>query len=210
MEARNNMSDTATPAETATAQPLDNNVSAPVTTPVVNTGQDAAEANKRAEQAQMEANMLRNKLKAFEDAQATAQAKDLEDREEYKALYEQEKKRAEELAFERTETERKQVLAGEEAKLLADYPEAVKEIVKETGVSLTDATDEAKAELKSKLDRIAERVGGKLPVTPNNTRTVNNPESREELLAQFRKTGDPALLNKAVNELSFVKPFIQQ
>lgn len=202
------MSDTPN-GETAMTKPLDNNVTVP-TTPVVNVDPTVADALKKAEQAQMEANMLRNKLKAIEDATAAARAKELEDQQEYKTLYEQEKAERERLAIERERDSLSQSIKTEESKIIAEYPQEVLDIAKELGFGLTDSSDEAVATFKSKLDKVSEKVGAKNGVTPNNTRTTMNTVSREEKLAQYRKTGDPAVMGQIIGDLSFVKPFTQQ
>jgi hypothetical protein len=202
------MSDTPN-GETAMTQPLDNNVTVP-TTPVVNVDPTVADALKKAEQAQMEANMLRNKLKAIEDATAAARAKELEDQQEYKTLYEQEKAERERIAQERDSETQKVQIAQEESKITATYPQEVLEIAKELGFSLTDSSEEAVAVYKAKLDKVSEKVGVKNGITPNNTRTVTNSISREEKLQQYRQTGDPTVISQVINDLSFVKPYTQQ
>lgn len=202
------MSDTPN-GETAMTQPLDNNVTVP-TTPVVNVDPAVTEANKKAEQAQMEANMLRNKLKALEDADSATRAAKLEEQQEYKTLYEQEKAERERIATERDTETRQQTLATEESKIIAQYAPEVLEIAKELGFGLTDTNEDAVAAFKSKLDKVSEKVGAKIGIQPNNTRTVTNPQSREELLAQYRKTGDRKTMDRAIAELSFVKPYTQQ
>lgn len=203
------MSDTPN-GETAMTQPLDNNVNGVTTTPVVNVDPAVAEAVKRAEQAQMEANMLRNKLKALEDAESAAKSAQLEEQQEYKTLYEQEKAERQRIALESEAESKKQTLASEESKIIAQYAPEVLEIAKELGFGLTDANEDAVAAFKSKLDKVSEKVGAKIGVQPNNTRTVANPQSREELLAQYRKTGDRKTMDRAIAELSFVKPYTQQ
>lgn len=200
--------DNGTPTgETASQQPLENNAQPQATAPAVNASDAVAEAHKKAEQAQMEANMLRNKLKAIEDANAAAKAKELEEQQKYKELYEQERAERERIVAEREQEAIRKELASEESKLLEAYPESVKDIVKETGISLTDTSDDAKAALKTKLDTIAAKLGTSAKVTPNNNRDVQKPVDRAEILKQYRETGDPRLVNAAVNELSFVKAF---
>ena len=211
MEARNNMADTDTQVpETGGQQPLDNNVSGAATTPVVNVDPAVAEAIKKAEQAQVEANMLRNKLKAVEDAQAAARAKELEEQQEYKTLYEQEKAEKERIARERADIELRNQIAQEESKITASYSQEVLEIAKELGFSLADASEEAVATYKAKLDKVSEKVGAKVGVTPNNTRPNVNQTTREEQLKQYRNTGDKSVMDKVIADLSFVKPFTQQ
>lgn len=192
--------------ETATPQVLENNTNPSVTTPVVNT--DAQEMlRKEAEQAKMRANQLENELKKFKDAQEQAKAKELEEKEEYKTLYEQSQAELNRQREEREQSERQKTLNAEKDALLADFPEAVKAIADEAGLQLTDDSDEAKATFKAKLDKIFEQVGDTAKVTPNNTRSNTTEKSREELLAEYRKTGDPSLMAAAISNLNFVKPF---
>jgi len=140
--------------ETATPQVLENNTNPSVTTPVVNT--DAQEMlRKEAEQAKMRANQLENELKKFKDAQEQAKAKELEEKEEYKTLYEQSQAELNRQREEREQSERQKTLSAEKDALLADFPEAVKAIADEAGLQLTDDSDEAKATFKAKLDKIS-------------------------------------------------------
>lgn len=204
------MEDTVLNTETANQQPLENDAKVQATEQVNASTFDADMAKKEAEKARMEANMLRNKLAEIEKAEATRRAKELEEQNEYKTLYEQEKAERERLIFEREEAERKATLQAEQVTVLAAYPEEVREIAIDAGITLTENSDEAKAQLKSKLDKIAEKIGGAAKVTPNNTRSENKNVSREELVAQYKKTGDPQAIQAAVNELSFIKNFNSQ
>jgi hypothetical protein len=155
----------------------------------------------------MRANQLENELKKFKDAQEQAKAKELEEKEEYKTLYEQSQAELNRQREEREQSERQKTLSAEKDALLADFPEAVKAIADEAGLQLTDDSDEAKATFKAKLDKISEQVGDTAKVTPNNTRSNTTEKSREELLAEYRKTGDPSLMAAAISNLNFVKPF---
>jgi len=155
----------------------------------------------------MRANQLENELKKFKDAQEQAKAKELEEKEEYKTLYEQSQAELNRQREEREQSERQKTLNAEKDALLADFPEAVKAIADEAGLQLTDDSDEAKATFKAKLDKISEQVGDTAKVTPNNTRSNTTEKSREELLAEYRKTGDPSLMAAAISNLNFVKPF---
>lgn len=195
--------------ETGNQQPLENNTNPSVTSPQVNT--DAQEMlRKEAEQAKMRANQLENELKKFKDAQEQAKAKELEEKEEYKTLYEQSQAELNRQREEREQSERQKTLEAEKNVLLAEFPEAVKAIADEAGLILTDDSDEAKASFKARLDKIAEKVGDTAKVTPNNTRSVTNDKSREELIAEYRRTGDMSAMNAAINNLSFVKPYTGQ
>lgn len=204
------MEDTVLNTETANQQPLENDAKVQATPAVNASAIDAEMAKKEAEKARMEANMLRNKLAEIEKAEADRRAKELEEQNEFKTLYEQEKAERERLIYEKEQSERKALLQGEQAQVLAAYPAEVREIAEEAGISLTDATEEAKAILKTKLDKIAEKIGTVNRITPNNTRSDNRSLSREELIAQYKKTGDPAAIQTAVNELSFIKNFNNQ
>lgn len=204
------MEDTVVNTETDNQQPLGNDAKVQTTEQVNVSTTDADMAKKEAEKARMEANMLRNKLAEIEKAEASRRAKELEEQNEYKTLYEQEKAERERLIFEREEAERKAKLQEEQVTVLAAYPEEVREIAIDAGISLTEDSDEAKVQLKSKLDKIAEKIGNTAKVTPNNTRSENKNVSREELVAQYKKTGDPQAIQAAVNELSFIKNFNSQ
>lgn len=202
------MDGTPTNGETAAQQPLENNANPQVTAPAVNTSDNAEveRLKKEAEQARMRANQLENELKKKSDEEALARQKQLEEKEEYKTLYEQEKAERERIANEATSRELSAQLNAEKSALLSEYPDAVREIAEETGLSLTDVTDEAKAQLKEKLDKINARVGSSAQVGPNNTRTnVNIEPTREEALKTYRETGDKSAISAAINSLSFVK-----
>jgi DNA repair exonuclease SbcCD ATPase subunit len=156
--------------ETGTPTPLENGATNPTTPPIMEKKTDDGEVErlrKEKEQAEMRANQLANQLRAKEDAEASAKAQELKDKEEYKTLYEQKEAELEEIRRER-ETEAKHAATTEAAdKVLSDYSDEVKEMAKEMGLSLQDATDDSTTEYKSKLDKIQARLGGQR-VTPNN------------------------------------------
>lgn len=204
------MEDTVVNTETVTQQPLENDAKVQ-TTNQVNVGTvDAEMAKKEAEKARMEANMLRNKLAEIEKAQADQRAKELAEQNEYKTLYEQERAERERLIFEREDADRKAKLQSEQTTVLSAYPEEVREIALDAGLVLSEDSDEARTQLKAKLDKIAEKIGNAVKVTPNNTRSENKVASREELIEQYKKTGDKQAINAAINELSFIKNFNSQ
>lgn len=125
------------------------------------------ELRKKAEQAEMRANQLANQLKAKEDAEAAAAAKKLEEKEEYKTLFEQEKAKNEEILREREADELKKQLSESQASILNDYSDDVKALAEDAGLSLTDVTDEAVASFKGRLDKFQARLGNQV-VRPNN------------------------------------------
>lgn len=165
--------------ETVTPTPLENTNGQPAT-PVVEKKTDDGEVErlrKEAEQATMRANQLANQLKAKEDAEAAAEAKRLEQKEEFKTLYEQEKAKNEESARERAAEEQRKAVTEAAHGVLSDYSDDVKETAKDLGLDLTEVTDEAVAEFKGKLDKIQTRIGSSQRVTPNNP---NAPSSKQD------------------------------
>lgn len=163
------MADTVEPTETVVTEPLKNEAPAP-TTPVVEKTTDDSEvekARKEAEQAKMEANMLRNKLAAKEKAEADAEAKRLEEQNEYKTLYEQNQAKLAEIEREKEAEEQQKAVKDATDNVLADYPDEVKAIAEDTGLNLGEVSEEAVAEFKAKLDKIQTRLGA-TKVTPNN------------------------------------------
>lgn len=168
------MADTdVTTPETATPEAPKNN--ATTAAPTQGNAADPAEVErlrKEAEQARMEANMLRNKLKAEEDAKAAQQAKELEEQNQFKTLYEQEKARREQIEAERATAERAATLKAEADKLFAQYPEPVRALAEEAGMHLDDTDESAIAAFKAKLDKVNSLV--KQPKM-----TANNPGSSQ-------------------------------
>lgn len=138
--------------------------------PVVNTV-DTAEVErlkKEAAQAQMRANQLENELKKREAAEEAAKLKQLEENNEWKSVAEQNRIKLEALEAEREADERAKELAAAKQEVFKEFPAEVIELAEETGLSLSDVTDDAKEALKAKLEKIQSRVVTNKPVTPNN------------------------------------------
>lgn len=122
---------------------------------------------KEAEQATMRANQLANQLKAKEDAEAEAKAKELEEQNKYKDLFEQEKAKRQEIEAAKEKADRDTAIKAEQDKVFSEYPDEVKSLAEEVGLNLTDTEDDTIAAFKSKLDNISSKI--KAPkVTPNN------------------------------------------
>ncbi len=184
------MADTTPVVETATPGAPSNEVTPVATTPVVNTT-DTAEVErlkKDAEQARMRANQVENELKKFKDAQEEDQRKRLEENEEWKSLAEQEKAKREALEQEQEATTKSQELKEATTKLFSKYPAEVVELAEETGLGLSDTTDDAVAALQAKLDKIATKVVSQKPVTPNNPGSPTTATDAE--LMQRMRAGD--------------------
>lgn len=179
------MGDTPNKGETADQQKLENNTEKPSTPSLEEKKTEDSqveELRKKAEQAEMRANQLANQLKAKEDAEAAAKEKKLKEKEEFKQLYEQSQAKLDELQREREAEEHKKAVSKAADTVLAEFTDEVKALAEDTGLSLTDATDEAVAEYKGKLEKIQTRLGHQR-VTPNNPGTPSNKKeySGEEL-----------------------------
>lgn len=146
-------------------------------TPAPNTGNASDSAveqlRKEKEQAEMRANQLANQLKAKEEAEAAAKAKELEEQNQFKDLYEQEKAKREQIESEREAEERRKELKKAETGVLAEYPEEVKALVEETGMTLDSTDEEAIAAFKEKVENINKRVGATGKVGHNNPNRPN-------------------------------------
>lgn len=160
----------------------------PTATPQVN-AVDPAEVErqkKAAEQAQMRANQLENELKKFKEEQAAAKAKELEEQNQFKSLYEQEKAKREEIETERETSKRQAELTTATDTVLGEFSQEVVEIAKDAGLGLSDNTEEAKAALKEKLAKIQEKVVKNSTPTPNNPSTGSATPSAEQQIETLR------------------------
>jgi membrane protein involved in colicin uptake len=156
------------PGETGTPKAPENVT--PTSAPAQGNASDPAveQLRKEKEQAEMRANQLANQLKAREEAEAAAKAKELEENNEFKTLHEQEKAKNVALQAQIDADKAQKELEGAKAKVLADYSDEVKAVAKEFDVDLSSADDDATAAFKGKLDKIQLRVGTSGKVTPNN------------------------------------------
>ena len=197
------MTDT-TQVETATQEEVKNNVTTPSAPSQVNTTDngEVEKLRKELEQAQMRANQLNNQLEAKAKAEEAERQKQLEEQNEFKSLYEQEKTKREAIESERQEAETKQTLRLSEEAIFAEFDPTAIEVAKEAGLSLTEDSDEAKAILKSKLEKIAQKVVTTNKVTSNNPGP--QPENHEERaeLVQAMRAGNHQARDKVVSTLS--------
>jgi len=185
----------------------------PTATPPSQTVDPAIEElRKKAEQAEMRANQLANQLKAKDDAEAAAQAKQLEEQNQYKTLYEQEKAKRTQIEADGAAAEKAATLKTEADKLFAQYPEQVRSLAQEAGMTLSD-TDEASIDLfKQRLDKVngfikSPKVGPNNPGQPNTGSPdmspmdyhamLNDPKKFEEYLKKNTK-GIASMMRQAV------------
>lgn len=186
-----------------TTTPGDSKTQVSATTPAQGNVVDPAELErqrKAAEQAQMRANQLENELKRIKDEQAAQKAKELEEQNQYKSLYEQEKARLEEITSQQEAQKRQAELAQATDSVLGEFSQEVVEIAKETGLGLTDDSDEAKAALKAKLENIQKKVVKTSTPAPNNP----NPNMAQPADAQKLETlryGEGQVRQQVANDL---------
>lgn len=189
----------ATPIQGETGTPKAPENVTPTQTPTQGNVSDTAveQLRKEKEQAEMRANQLANQLKAREEAEAKAKAKELEEQNEFKTLYEQEKAKRESIEAEREAEASRKELEKARNEVLNEYPEEVKALATDLGIVLNSSEEDAKAEFKEKLDKIAKRESTSGKVTPNNPRVQNNQSqmTQSELRQALR---DPAKFQEIV------------
>ena len=209
------MADTSTD-ETVTPEVLKNDATTTTAPPVVSStttdnssDQAAAELQKQLKQAEMERNLLRNKLDEKNKAEEAAKQAELEKKEEFRSLYEQEKAKREQFEKELQDGLQKQTIEKEQNALFSEFPEAVVETAKGLGLELREATEDAKAELKTKLETLNQKVApSATKVTPNNPNPNNNVATNAELLSRIQR-GDKKALDEAVLGLSVIEQMKQ-
>jgi chromosome segregation ATPase len=167
------------------------------TPPQVTVSADVEAAKREAEQAKIRANQLANEKKALEDKLAEVERKKLEEKEEFKTLYEQTNARLAEREAADAAKERSAELTKATEAVYAEYPSNVVELAKTAGLSLSDDSEEAAKALKEKLEVFKSKVGPSAP-SANNPRPVT-PEvaSREEQMKRIRG-GDKAALGEFI------------
>lgn len=207
------MEDTPKTGETANPKPLENNASQPsAPQPVVNTV-DQAEVErlkKEAEQARMRANQLENELKKKKEAEEAAKLKQLEEQNEWKSVAEQERAKREALEQEREAEERAKTLSTAKQEIFKGFPAEVIEIAEETGLGLTEDTDEARAALKEKLDKINARVVKTSTPGPNNPQTPSPVAANRQELIKQAKYGNREARMKVISTIPAVQEMRRQ
>lgn len=185
--------------ETINPEAPSNNAT-PTATPQVN-AVDTAEVErlrKEKEQADMRIRQLENKAKKRQEAEEAARLKQLEEQNEWKTVAEQTKARLEAIEKEKEAEQRSKELSQATNSVLAEFPEAVQEIAKETGLGVTEASEEAQAAFKAKLQKIADQLPKAKPsannpspqsgATPNDllVRMANGDrEARQQVISQI-------------------------
>lgn len=199
--------------ETANPGASQTPVTTVVTPPAQSNAADPAEVErlrKQAEQAEMRARQLENEKAERDKRDAEAEQKRLEEQNEYKSLFEQEKAKREAFEKEREEAVAKIELEKSQAEVYKEFPDDVVELAKDTGLTLNESSEEAKEALKTKLNKLSERVSGKNAVTSNNGNETTNKPDRHALMEQHAKVqsitpGDTPVFHQALSELNWVK-----
>jgi hypothetical protein len=185
------------------------NTPAPAT---VNSSADVEQAKREAEQARIRANQLENEKKALEDKLAAQERQKLEEKEEFKSLYEQTNAKLNEVLESQASAERQKELSTATDEVFKDYSPQAVELAKVAGLSLSENSDEARASLKEKLDVFQKQVGSSAPTpTPNNPRQTS-PEavSREELVKRNEDGVSPMALAGAKGNDSVIRNYIRE
>lgn len=147
-------------------------VTPPATPPTANPVDQAEVERLRRE---LEQKDLRNRQLENEKAEAVKaeeqrKAKELEDTQQFKTLYETEKAEKERLEREKTDADKKAEVKAEADKLLGEYSPEVRKLASEVGLNLTDTDDASKKVFTDKLEALNAPFGGK-KVQPNNPPT---------------------------------------
>lgn len=163
------MSDTPNPGETETTVTPKNDATPTAPAPAPKTEDTAVEdLKKQLQQQELRANQLANQLKAKEEAEAKAKEKELEEQNQYKDLFEQEKAKREALETQQETEKRQAELEEAKAETLAGFSDDVKKAAEKLGLTLLD-TDESSVEaFKEKLAVLQGESSDQNPVTPNN------------------------------------------
>jgi len=201
------------PSETVTPESLSNDGQPVATTTVVNAPDAEVERlKKEAEQARMRANQAQNELDRIKAEQDAARAKQLEEKEEFKVLYEQTQSQLNEIRENQAAQERQTQLSTATQEVFKDYSANVVELAKTAGLSLTEDSDEARTALKGKLDIFQAQVGGTTPKAgaSNPRQTTPNPVSREELVTRNAEGVSPMALSMARGDESVVRSYIRE
>lgn len=201
-------------AETPTGETVDqgivSNDSGTNTAPVTDNGNaDVQAAIKRAEQAEMRANQLKNELDKKSQAELSAKQKQLEEQQEWKQLYEQTESKLKEMQDEATAAVRAQNIQTATDTVFKEYPEHIVDVAKTAGLSLIDDSEAAKAALKSKLDEIKSKIGDVRPRSNNPSNPVQATERDALVSRQSTWEGSSMALAAVKGDLSPTYEYIR-
>lgn len=176
------------------------------TTPPAGNGVDQAEVErlrKEKEQADLRIRQLENEKAAAQKAEDERKAKELEETQQFKTLYETEKAEKERLAAEKEAAEKKAEVKAEADKLLGEYSPEVRKLATEVGLSLSDTDEASKKAFTDKLEALNAPFGGK-KVQPNNpsTQTPDKPSfGNAEGVVEKPLEQDPAKFDELLKNM---------
>jgi predicted nuclease with TOPRIM domain len=178
---------------------------------VVNSSADVEAAKKEALQAQLRANQLANENAKLIAEQEAIRQKQLEEKEEFKTLYEQTQSKLNEIQEAQAAVERQGQLSSATQEVLKDYPANVQELAKTVGLSLTDDSEASKAVLKEKLDSLHKQVGGTVTAAGSNNPRQLPPQdvNRQELTTRNSDGISPMAMASARGDESVVRSYIK-
>lgn len=199
------MGETVTPGDSQTTVPTP-------TAPVANVS-DPAEVErlrKESEQKDLRIRQLENERIAREKADTEAKAKQLEENEQFKELWQKSEAEKQALLSQNEEARRKAELESRTNTLLGEYSPTVQELARTAGLSLSDETDEAKAQLKATLDTFASKVPAAKVEANNPPPTAAATPDREEAISVMRMNNIPnsakqAATKRAIGSLESMK-----
>lgn len=196
--------------ETVVQQPLENINSVPQPAPTQGNA-DVEAVRKEAEQAKMRANQLANELAEAQKKIAEAETAKLQEKEDYKTLWEQANNQLQEVVTTQEQQAFKAEVAKKESEVTSQYSEEVLEIAQTAGLALNGVDEESTAAFKAKLDKISEKVGSTAKNRPENRQANINPDtvSREQAIERLRQ-GDRTAAVDAVETLGFIQAYNKQ
>ncbi len=192
--------DSQTPTVTTTSVPATDNASAA----------EVERLRKEKEQADLRIRQLENQAAARQKADDEAKAQQLEENEQFKDLWEKERAEKETLIREREDATRRAALESATNTLLKDYSPAVQELASTAGLALTDDSETSVAELKSKLDTFASKLGSPKVVANNPAPSGAPVDDRSQQVKVMRMNNVPTAVRnsatrKAVSGLESIK-----
>ncbi len=196
-----------TPQNGETAKPGDSQTTVTTTTPApAGNAVDQAEVErlrKEAEQARMRANQLEKEAEARKKADEEREAKELEENNKFKDLWEQSEAKRKELEAADEAREKQAELDKTRDDALSSYSSEVKQAAADLGLDL-NGTDTADVDaFTAKLDKLKERIEDGQQARPNNGQNRNTKMSKQEALQEVAK-GSKSAANELIKQIPWV------
>jgi hypothetical protein len=164
-------------------------------------GADAAALREQLKKIELERNLLRNQKDKLERERLEREKRELEEKEDYRALAERANAEAEALRKEKQDAESKLAVEQATSEVFKEFDPKVIEIAKTVGLSASASTDDAKAELKTKLEAIRTQVGaGKPRVQGSNPSPTSEPAFDPIRAGKMMRVDDRSLREPAIKE----------